>query len=31
MIRFAEQLDDPALHILRSSANSDRGAEYEDE
>jgi hypothetical protein len=31
MIRFAEQLGDPALHILRSSANSDRGAEYENE
>jgi hypothetical protein len=31
MIRFAEDLGDPALHILRSSVNSDSGAEYEDE
>jgi hypothetical protein len=31
MIRFAEDLGDPALHILRSSLNSDRGAEYDDE
>jgi hypothetical protein len=31
MIRFAEDLADPALHILRSSVNSDSGAEYQDE
>jgi len=31
MIRFGEDLADPALHILRSSVNSDSGAQYEEE
>jgi hypothetical protein len=31
MVRFAEDLGDPALHILRSSVNSDSGEEYADE
>jgi hypothetical protein len=31
MVRFAEDLGDPKLHILRSSVNSDSGAEYENE